>query len=53
MIACDALQNWVEPDEFFDAGTIEKMREMGFLHQQVSALPGFTVVNRSLKILSG
>lgn len=30
MIACDALQNWVEPDEFFDAGTIEKMREMGF-----------------------
>ncbi|EAR61793.1 hypothetical protein [Neptuniibacter caesariensis] len=30
MIACDALQNWVEPDEFFDAATIEKMREIGF-----------------------
>jgi hypothetical protein len=30
MIACDALQNWGEPDEFFDTETIEKMREMGF-----------------------
>lgn len=30
MIACDALQNWTEPDEFFDTATIEKMREMGF-----------------------
>src|SRR5262249_34165829 len=30
MIACDALQNWVAPDEFFDDETIEKMRGMGF-----------------------
>lgn len=30
MIACDSLQNWVGPDEFFDAGTIEKMQGMGF-----------------------
>lgn len=30
MIACDALQNWTEPDEFFDAATIETMRGMGF-----------------------
>ena len=30
MIACDAMQNWVEPDEYFDDETIGKMREMGF-----------------------
>jgi hypothetical protein len=30
MIACDALQNWVAPDQFFDDSTIEKMREIGF-----------------------
>ena len=30
MIACDALQNWVAPDQFFDDQTIETMRAMGF-----------------------
>ena len=29
-IACDALQNWVAPDEFFDAPTVETMTGMGF-----------------------
>ena len=30
MISCDALQNWVEPDEFTDEETIAKMKEFGF-----------------------
>jgi len=30
MIACDSLQNWVEPDEFFDDATIETMKGMNF-----------------------
>ncbi len=30
MIACDSLQNWVEPDEFFLDETVATMREMGF-----------------------
>jgi hypothetical protein len=30
MIACDSLQNWVGPDEFFDPATVETMRGMGF-----------------------
>ncbi len=30
MIACDALQNWVEPDRFFDMQTTATMTEMGF-----------------------
>jgi hypothetical protein len=30
MVACDSLQNWVAPDEFFDEETVGKMREMGF-----------------------
>ncbi|MCC7401640.1 MAG: hypothetical protein IT214_09155 [Chitinophagaceae bacterium] len=30
MIACDSLQNWVEPDEFFDEATISTMRQMKF-----------------------
>jgi hypothetical protein len=30
MIACDSLQNWVEPDEYFVDETVETMREMGF-----------------------
>jgi hypothetical protein len=30
MIACDSLQNWVEPDAFFDEATVATMREMGF-----------------------
>lgn len=30
MIACDSLQNWVAPDEFFDDATTGKMREMNF-----------------------
>lgn len=30
MIACDSLQNWVAPDEFFDEQTIGTMTGMGF-----------------------
>lgn len=30
LIACDSLQNWVAPDEFFDAGTVETMTKLGF-----------------------
>ncbi len=30
MIACDSLQNWVEPDKFFGDETVATMREMGF-----------------------
>ena len=30
LIACDSLQNWLGPDEFFDESTVEKMSEMGF-----------------------
>lgn len=30
MIACDSLQNWVAPDEFFDESTIKTMTEMNF-----------------------
>lgn len=30
MIACDSLQNWVEPDEFCLKDTVEKMSGMGF-----------------------
>jgi hypothetical protein len=30
MLACDALQNWVAPDEFFSDTTAETMRGMGF-----------------------
>eukprot|EP01104_Vermistella_antarctica_P006558 TRINITY_DN17266_c0_g1_i1.p1 TRINITY_DN17266_c0_g1~~TRINITY_DN17266_c0_g1_i1.p1 ORF type:complete len:263 (+),score=46.88 TRINITY_DN17266_c0_g1_i1:65-790(+) len=29
-IACDALQNYVAPDEYFDVSTTETMRGMGF-----------------------
>jgi hypothetical protein len=30
MIACDAFQNWAEPDAFTDADSKKKMQEMGF-----------------------
>jgi hypothetical protein len=30
MIACDSLQNWVAPDQFFDDQTVENMRPLGF-----------------------
>ena len=30
LVACDALQNWVEPDAYFDDETIAKMKDMGF-----------------------
>lgn len=43
MIACDSLQNWVAPDEFFDASTIETMKGMGF----------FTPANLGLAWLHG
>ncbi|MGM0516090.1 MAG: hypothetical protein ACQER6_00655 [Pseudomonadota bacterium] len=30
LVACDALQNWVAPDEFFSEDSIARMQEMGF-----------------------
>ncbi len=30
LVACDSLQNWVAPDEFFLDETVETMRPMGF-----------------------
>src|ERR1035438_7965767 len=30
MIACDSLQNWVEPDEFFLDETVKTMRDLDF-----------------------
>jgi hypothetical protein len=30
MVACDSLQNWVEPDAFFDEATVATMHAMGF-----------------------
>lgn len=30
LIACDALQNWIEPDPFFSAESAAMMTEMGF-----------------------
>ena len=31
LVSCDSLQNWAEPDEYFDADTVTKMRELGFI----------------------
>lgn len=33
MIACDSLQNWTEPDEFFDDQTVETMKGMDFFKE--------------------
>lgn len=30
MLACDSLQHWVEPDQFFDEATVETMKNMKF-----------------------
>ena len=30
MIACDSLQNWIAPDQFFDENTIPTMEKMNF-----------------------
>lgn len=30
MIACDSLQNWVAPDDYFDAQTVATMENLGF-----------------------
>lgn len=30
MIACDSLQNWIEPDEYFDQPTINTMQQLDF-----------------------
>jgi hypothetical protein len=31
LISCDSLQNWAEPDAFFDAESAERMRAFGFI----------------------
>ena len=33
MIACDALQNWIQEDEFFSESSIKTMHEMGFFQK--------------------
>lgn len=30
LLSCDSLQNWVEPDEYFDSPSVESMRALGF-----------------------
>ncbi|MEM7443967.1 MAG: hypothetical protein AAF414_11630 [Pseudomonadota bacterium] len=32
LVASDSLQNWVEPDEFFDEASAKSMKEFGFFH---------------------
>ena len=44
LIACDALQNWVEPDEFFSEESKKRMSEMGFV-QPANFGPVFLQVN--------
>ncbi len=31
LVSCDSLQNWAEPDAFFDAESAERMRTFGFI----------------------
>lgn len=40
LISCDSLQNWAEPDRFFDEASIEKMSAIGFL-QPANIGPGW------------
>ena len=30
LISCDSIQNWVEPDRFFDDASVERMKPAGF-----------------------
>lgn len=40
LVACDSLQTWAEPDEFFDAASAERMASMGFF-RAANVGPGF------------
>lgn len=40
LISCDSLQNWTEPDRFFDEASSEKMRAIGFI-QPANIGPGW------------
>lgn len=40
LISCDSLQNWVEPDRFFDQASSEKMSAIGFI-QPANIGPGW------------
>lgn len=44
LVACDALQNWVEPNEFFSGDSRRTMTEMGFF-QPANLGPLFLQVN--------
>lgn len=33
LVTCDSLQNWVEPDAFFDAASTERMTAAGFFRE--------------------
>ncbi len=44
-ISCDSLQNWAAPDEFFDAESAQKMRELGFI-QPCNVGPGWRMATR-------
>ncbi|HKW83809.1 MAG TPA: hypothetical protein VJN68_08645, partial [Burkholderiaceae bacterium] len=45
LVACDALQNWVEPNEYFSDESREMMRGMGFF-QAANFGPLFMQVNQ-------
>ena len=40
LVACDSLQNWEQPDRFFDEKSMAKMREFGFF-KQANVGPGW------------
>ena len=40
LISCDSLQNWAEPDAYFDDATAIRMREIGFI-QPANIGPGW------------
>ena len=31
LVSCDSLQNWAEPDEYFDEASTKRMTELGFI----------------------
>ena len=40
LVSCDSLQNWAEPDEYFDDESIKRMTEVGFI-QPANIGPGW------------
>jgi hypothetical protein len=44
-VSCDSLQNWAAADEYFDAESAHKMRELGFI-QPCNIGPGWRMATR-------